>query len=177
MSRYKLAFIQVLCPMQQVIIFSSYIGQNYIKHFTIKRANDVCPYNCKPIVCCYFVLCSYLKFVHIRQPSLCKGRGTTKWWKDCLVGSNRQQKFSQECKNYNLYLQNTIYRDNPSVLHLQNISLYTRETGEYVQIQGNYIGQNYNKLLAHSRRGEHIVRPNESVIPMGLLSCLQTINL
>ena len=56
---------------------------------------------------------------------------------------------------YIFYLKNTIYRDNPSVLHLQNISLYTRETGEYVQIQSNYIGQNYNKLLAHSRRGEH----------------------
>ena len=28
------------------------------------------------------------------------------------------------------------------------------ETGKYVQIQGNYIGQNNNKLLAHSRRGE-----------------------
>ena len=35
-----------------------------------------------------------------------------------------------------------------------HLSLYTRETGEYVQIQGNYIGQNNNKLLAYSRRGE-----------------------
>ena len=29
------------------------------------------------------------------------------------------------------------------------------ETSEYVQIQGNYIGQNHNKFLAYSRRGEH----------------------
>ena len=31
----------------------------------------------------------YLELVETIQPSLCKGRGTTKWWKDCLVGSNR----------------------------------------------------------------------------------------
>ena len=57
--------------------------------------------------------------------------------------------------NFIFYIENTIYRDNPSVLHTQNISLYTRATGEYVQIQGNYIGQNNNKLLAYGRRGEH----------------------
>ena len=31
----------------------------------------------------------YLEFAETNQPPLCKGRGTTKWWKDCLVGSNR----------------------------------------------------------------------------------------
>ena len=31
--------------------FSFYIGQSYIKHFTIKRANGVRPYDCKPKVC------------------------------------------------------------------------------------------------------------------------------
>ncbi len=31
----------------------------------------------------------YLELAETIQPSLCKGRGTTKWWKDCLVGSNR----------------------------------------------------------------------------------------
>ena len=36
------------------------------------------------------LLCGrYLELVETNQPSLCKGRGTTKWWKDCLVGSNR----------------------------------------------------------------------------------------
>ena len=36
------------------------------------------------------LLCGrYLELVETIQPSLCKGRGTTKWWKDCLVGSNR----------------------------------------------------------------------------------------
>ena len=54
--------------------FSFYIGQSYIKHFTIKRANNVRPYDCEPKVCCNFVLCSYPKFVHIRQSPLCKGR-------------------------------------------------------------------------------------------------------
>ena len=31
----------------------------------------------------------YLELAETNQPPLCKGRGTTKWWKDCLVGSNR----------------------------------------------------------------------------------------
>jgi len=36
------------------------------------------------------LLCGrYLELAETNQPSLCKGRGTTKWWKDCLVGSNR----------------------------------------------------------------------------------------
>ena len=29
----------------------------------------------------------YLEFAETNQPPLCKGRGTTKWWKDCLVGT------------------------------------------------------------------------------------------
>ena len=29
----------------------------------------------------------YLELVETNQPPLCKGRGTTKWWKDCLVGT------------------------------------------------------------------------------------------
>ena len=34
------------------------------------------------------LLCGrYLELVETIQPSLCKGRGTTKWWKDCLVGT------------------------------------------------------------------------------------------
>ena len=31
--------------------FSFYIGQSYIKHFTIKRANNVRPYDCEPKFC------------------------------------------------------------------------------------------------------------------------------
>ena len=58
------------------------------------------------------------------------------------------------------YLSITIYKTIP-LSAIADISLYTRETGEYVQIQGNYIGQNYNKLLAHSRRGEHCVKSNK----------------
>ena len=31
------------------------------------------------------LLCGrYLELAETIQPSLCKGRGTTKWWKDCL---------------------------------------------------------------------------------------------
>lgn len=31
------------------------------------------------------LLCGrYLELVETIQPSLCKGRGTTKWWKDCF---------------------------------------------------------------------------------------------
>ena len=31
------------------------------------------------------LLCGrYLELVETNQPSLCKGRGTTKWWKDCF---------------------------------------------------------------------------------------------
>ena len=26
----------------------------------------------------------YLEFAETNQPPLCKGRGTTKWWKDCF---------------------------------------------------------------------------------------------
>ena len=29
----------------------------------------------------------YLELAETNQPPLCKGRGTTKWWKDCLVGT------------------------------------------------------------------------------------------
>ena len=29
----------------------------------------------------------YLEFAETNQPPLCKGRGTTKWSKDCLVGT------------------------------------------------------------------------------------------
>ena len=70
--------------------FSFYIGLSYIKHFTIKRANNVRPYTCEPKVCCDFVLCSYLEFVHIRQSPLCKGRCfANAKQRDCLVDSNR----------------------------------------------------------------------------------------
>ena len=57
------------------------------------------------------------------------------------------------------YLSITIYKTIP-LSAIADISLYTRETGEYVQIQGNYIGQNHNKFLAHSRRGEQCVKSN-----------------
>ena len=31
------------------------------------------------------LLCGrYLELVETNQPSLCKGRGTTNWWKDCF---------------------------------------------------------------------------------------------
>ena len=38
-----------------------------------------------------------------------------------------------------IYLSITIYKTIP-LSAIADISLYTRETGEYVQIQGNYIG-------------------------------------
>ena len=160
MSRYKLAFIQVLCHMQQVIISSFYIGQNCIKHFTIKRANDVRPYDCKPKVCCNFVLCSYPKFVHIRQSPLCKGRGTTKWWKDCFGRHFRLYKIysiydvgNEQCSfrylqiifisSYTFYIENTIYRDNPPV-SLTLTPSFTQGGLLSVQISNIYIGQNIN---------------------------------
>ena len=56
-------------------------------------------------------------------------------------------------KNYKLdeligyYLINLHYIIIPTNPNLDaHLSLYTRATGEYVQIQGNYIGQNNNKL-------------------------------
>ena len=80
------------------------------KTFTIKRANDVRPYDCEPKVCCNFVLCSYPKFVHILQSPLCKG--------------------ISEHPNFNLALRTYAVAD---VLRMQNRGIVTVDCVLYIK--------------------------------------------
>ena len=59
------------------------------------------------------LLCGrYLELVETNQPSLCKGRGTTKWWKDCFGRHFRLYKIYSiyDCRERTLFV--PIFIDN-----------------------------------------------------------------
>ena len=53
----------------------------------------------------------YLELAETNQPPLCKGRGTTKWWKDC---------FGRHFRLYKIYSIYDVGNEHCSFLYLDN---------------------------------------------------------